>query len=122
MKTKAVLNALAALSQATRLAIFRHLVEAGPKGSTVGPIADVLGLAAATLSFHLKELTNAELLVNHQEGRFIRYAVNFDTMNRLIAYLTENCCGGRPDLCGPSCAPTKRSSKPSQSTRKRISQ
>lgn len=109
METKAVLGALAALSQATRLAIFRYLVEAGPEGSTVGPVADALGLAAATLSFHLKELTHAGLLVSRQEGRFIRYAANFDTMNGLVAYLTENCCGGRPELCGPACAPAKRS-------------
>ena len=119
METKAVLDALAALSQATRLAIFRYLIEAGPEGSTVGPIADALGLAAATLSFHLKELTRAELLVSRQEGRFIRYAANFDTMNGLVAYLTENCCGGKPQLCGPSCAPPKR--KKSIPSRKRVS-
>jgi DNA-binding transcriptional ArsR family regulator len=116
METNAVLDALAALSQATRLAIFRHLVEAGPDGATVGSIADAHGLAAATLSFHLKELTRAQLLVSRQEGRFIRYAANFDTMNGLIGYLTENCCGGNPELCGPSCASTKR---PSKTLRKR---
>ena len=120
METKAVLDALAALSQATRLAIFRYLVEAGPEGSTVGPVADALGLAAATLSFHLKELTNAALLGSRQEGRFIWYAANFDTMNGLVAYLTENCCGGKPELCGPSCAPAKRSK--SNPSRKRVSE
>jgi len=119
MESASALAALAALSQATRLAIFRYLVEAGPQGSNVGPIADVLDLPAATLSFHLKELTHADLLVSRQEGRFIRYAANFDTMNGLVAYLTENCCAGRPDLCGPACKPSKQSSKVARSPRKR---
>ena len=107
MKTSAALAALAALAQESRLAVFRHLVEAGPQGSPVGPIAEALGLPAATLSFHLKELTRAHLLVSSQEGRFIRYSANFATMNALVAYLTENCCGGQPALCGPACAPSK---------------
>ena len=107
MKTQSALAALAALAQESRLAIFRYLVEAGPEGSSVGPIAEALDLPAATLSFHLKELTHAALLVSRQKGRFIWYSANFETMNGLIAYLTENCCGGRPEMCGPSCAPTK---------------
>ncbi len=118
MKTQDALAALAALAQESRLAIFRYLVEAGPEGSSVGPIAEALGLPAATLSFHLKELTHATLLVSRQEGRFIWYSANFETMNGLIAYLTENCCGGRPEMCGPSCTPTKTTAK---TTRKRIS-
>ncbi len=117
MKTHAALAALAALAQESRLAIFRYLVEAGPDGSSVGPIAEALGLPAATLSFHLKELTHAALLVSRQEGRFIWYSANFETMNGLIEYLTENCCGGKPELCGPSCAPTKAVTK---TARKRI--
>lgn len=117
MKTTPALAALAALAQESRLAIFRYLVEAGPEGSSVGPIAEALGLPAATLSFHLKELSHAALLVSRQEGRFIWYSANFETMNGLIAYLTENCCGGRPELCGPACPPSKSASK---TTRKRI--
>lgn len=109
--------ALAALAQESRLAIFRYLVEAGPAGSTVGSIADALDLPAATLSFHLKELTRAALLDSQQEGRFIRYAANFATMNDLIGYLTENCCGGQPELCGPVCSP---STSPAKTIRKRI--
>lgn len=108
MKTKDALVALAALAQESRLAVFRHLVEAGPQGSPVGPVADALSLPAATLSFHLKELTRANLLVGSQEGRFIRYTANFATMNALVAYLTENCCGGQPDLC---CAPPQAASR-----------
>jgi DNA-binding transcriptional ArsR family regulator len=117
VKTLAALTALAALAQESRLAIFRYLVEKGPEGSSVGPIADALSLPAATLSFHLKELSHASLLVSRQEGRFVWYSTNFQTMQGLIEYLTENCCGGRPELCGPACAPAKATAK---STRKRI--
>jgi ArsR family transcriptional regulator len=105
MKTKSALDALAALAQESRLAIFRYLVEVGPGGSPVGRIAEKLKMPAATLSFHLKELTHAALLISRQEGRFIWYVANFDTMNALVAYLTENCCAGQPGLCGPVCAP-----------------
>ena len=116
MEIQTALAALAALAQESRLAIFRYLVEVGPQGSIVGQIADALDLAPATLSFHLKELSRAGLLVAKQEGRFIRYIANFDTMNGLVGYLTENCCGGRPEQCAPACSP-----KPSKSTRKRVS-
>jgi ArsR family transcriptional regulator len=118
MKTYMAIAALAALAQESRLAIFRYLVEAGPEGSTVGSIAEALDLPAATLSFHLKELTRAALLNSQQEGRFIRYSANFDTMNNLIGYLTENCCGGKPELCSPICSPSTSSS--AKTTRKRI--
>jgi DNA-binding transcriptional ArsR family regulator len=112
MKTKDALAALAALAQESRLAIFRHLVEAGPEGLPVGKIADALGLPAATLSFHLKELTQAGLLESRQDGRFIWYATHFATMNALIGYLTENCCGGKPGLCTPPAKPLRpRSTK-----------
>ncbi len=116
MKTNEALSALAALAQRTRLDVFRHLVRAGRDGAPVGSIADALGVAAPTLSFHLKELSHAGLVASQQEGRFIRYTADFAAMNDLIAYLTENCCGGRPELCAPSCAPKKKSS----SQRKRI--
>jgi ArsR family transcriptional regulator len=109
MKTDDALAALAALSQRTRLEIFRHLVEAGPDGAQVGAIAEALDVPAPTLSFHLKELSHAELVSGRQEGRFVRYTANFDAMNGLVAYLTENCCRGQPDLCGPVCAPKKSS-------------
>ena len=105
MEIKSALGALSALAQESRLAIFRYLVEAGPEGAVVGTIGESLKLAPATLSFHLKELSHADLLVSRQEGRFVRYSANFDTMNGLIAYLTENCCGGRS--CEVACAPTK---------------
>jgi DNA-binding transcriptional ArsR family regulator len=107
MKTNAALAALAALSQRTRLEVFRFLVEAGPEGAAVGSIADALKVPAPTLSFHLKELSHADLVTSRQEGRFIRCTANFTAMNGLVAYLTENCCRGQPDLCGPTCAPKK---------------
>ena len=109
MKTEAALAALAALSQRTRLDVFRYLVEAGPGGAAVGSIADALKVAAPTLSFHLKELSHADLVTSKQEGRFIRYAANFAAMNGLVDFLTENCCRGQPELCAPSCAPKKSS-------------
>jgi DNA-binding transcriptional ArsR family regulator len=107
MKTDAALAALAALSQRTRLDVFRHLVEAGPAGAAVGSIADALQVAAPTLSFHLKELSHADLVTGTQEGRFVRYTANFAAMNGLVAYLTENCCRGQPALCAPACSPVK---------------
>ncbi len=111
MKTKNALVALGALAQESRLAIFRYLVEIGPQGSPVGKIADALDFPAATLSFHLKELSHAELLVSRQDGRFIWYAANFDAMNGLIAYLTENCCAGQTGACVTTCAPKSRKTR-----------
>ncbi|MDN3577123.1 metalloregulator ArsR/SmtB family transcription factor [Chitinimonas viridis] len=92
MESKTVVNLLAALAQDTRLAIFRLLVVQGPAGMTVGKIGEMLAVAPATLSFHLKELNRAGLIQARQEGRFIHYAANFDTMNDLLRYMTENCC------------------------------
>lgn len=83
---------LAALAQESRLAVFRLLVRQGPEGLAAGEIAAKLKVPAATMSFHLKELSNAGLLKARQEGRFIYYAPDFKVMNALVAYLTENCC------------------------------
>ena len=94
METKNTIQALAALAQETRLSIFRLLVVAGPEGMAVGKIAEQLDLANATLSFHLKELTNAGLTNATPNGRSIIYAADFTTMNSLVLYLTENCCVG----------------------------
>jgi DNA-binding transcriptional ArsR family regulator len=105
METKSALAALSALSQRTRLAIFRYLVETGPGGAAAGAIGAALKLAPATLSFHLKELSHAGLVASRQDGRFIWYSANFAAMNGLVAYLSENCCAGQP--CGPVCAPAK---------------
>jgi DNA-binding transcriptional ArsR family regulator len=104
METKGVLTALSALAHDTRLAVFRLLVETGPDGLPVGKIGERLGTAPATLSFHLKELANAALVTMRHEGRFIYCAANFATMNGLLAYLTENCCG-TGTACVPCCVP-----------------
>ena len=104
----ATLKALAALAQDTRLALFRLLVEQGPAGLTPGKIAEVLDVPPATLSFHLKELANAGLIRARQESRFIHYSADFEAMNGLVAYLTENCCrasGGCDAACAPECNP-----------------
>jgi len=106
METSVVIKSLAALAQDSRLAIFRLLVEAGPGGMAAGKIAEQLQVAPATLSFHLKELSNAGLLVSRQDGRFVIYAANFDAMNALVTFLTRNCCGGRP--CGPAALPAAK--------------
>ncbi len=93
------ISALAALAHETRLTIFRTLVQAGESGLPAGQLAKELNIPNATLSFHLKELTHAELAIARQESRFIYYSANFETMNGLIDYLTENCCAGNP--CSP---------------------
>src|SRR6476660_421295 len=98
MDTSDVLAALSALAQESRLATFRLLVQAGPEGMSPGKIGEELGIPASSLSFHLKELTHAGLLSATQSGRHVIYAANFATMNGLIAFLTENCCGGQPCL------------------------
>jgi len=102
MDTKAVLAALSALAQESRLAVFRLLIQAGPSGLAASKIAEHLDIAPSSLSFHLKELTHAGLLVPKQDGRFVIYSANVDVMNGLIGFLTENCCGGVP--CGSASA------------------
>ena len=94
MKIETAVSLLAALAQNSRLALFRLLVQKGPDGMAAGEIAERLGVAPNTLSFHLKELSNAGLLKSRQEGRFVYYAPDFKAMNGLLAYLTENCCAG----------------------------
>ncbi|MFM0329467.1 ArsR/SmtB family transcription factor [Paraburkholderia strydomiana] len=94
MDSNLVVRALSALAHESRLAIFRALVVAGPDGMPAGEIAQQLGLSPSSLSFHLKDLSHAELVRARQDGRFIFYSANFDSMNGLIGFLTENCCAG----------------------------
>lgn len=103
MKSEIAVSRLYALAQESRLAVFRLLVQKGPDGLPAGEIAAKLKIAPATLSFHLKELSAAGLLVSRQEGRFIFYAPDFKAMNALLGYLTENCCAGssKPATCSP---------------------
>lgn len=92
-------EALSALAQETRLRVYRLLVEAGPEGVSAGRIGEELDLPPATLSFHLAHLARAGLAQSRQDGRFVIYSADFQNMNALVGYLSENCCGGR------SCAP-----------------
>jgi DNA-binding transcriptional ArsR family regulator len=99
MEPDQVVTALAALAQPTRLAIYRMLVAAGKDGMAAGQLAEALNAAPASLSFHFKTLSHAGLVESRQDGRFIYYTANFDVMNGLVNYLTENCCGGNPGAC-----------------------
>jgi DNA-binding transcriptional ArsR family regulator len=105
METKSTIAALAALAQESRLAVFRLLVQAGPAGMAASKIAEQISASPSALSFHLKELTHAQLVNSRNEGRFVIYSANFETMNGLIAFLTDNCCGG--NVCTPAtvCRP-----------------
>lgn len=109
METRAAIGALAALAQDSRLAVFRLLVQVGPSGIAASKIAEQLGVPSSSLSFHLKELTHAGLIVPRQDGRFVIYSANFATMNSLVAFLTENCCGGNPcvSIVAQECADDK---------------
>ena len=104
METNDIVKALAALAQASRLEIFRTLVVAGTEGLTPSALSEALGVAPNTLSFHLKELTHAGLVAQERAGRNLIYRAQFDRMNALIGYLTENCCQGQ--ACLPSAATT----------------
>jgi ArsR family transcriptional regulator len=99
MDTKSVITALSALAQESRLAVFRLLVQAGPEGRAATSIADDLGIAPSSLSFHLKELTHSNLVIQTKAGRSLIYSANFEAMNALLGFLTENCCGG--NACAP---------------------
>jgi ArsR family transcriptional regulator len=103
METKKVLTALSALAQESRLAVFRLLVQAGPAGLAASKISEQIGVPPSSLSFHLKELVHADLISYKQDGRYIIYAADFATMNGVLAFLTENCCGGQS--CAP-CSPS----------------
>ena len=101
MNKPQVLAALAALAQDNRLDVFRLLVEAGPPGVPAGSVAKALKLAPNTLTFHFDRLREASLVAVRREGRSMIYTAQYDAMNGLIAFLTENCCRGAAEACGP---------------------
>ena len=105
MDPQAVIPALGALAQEHRLAAFRLLVQTGAEGLPAGVIAEKLGVAPSSLSFHLAQLANAGLITQRRQSRQIIYAADYAAMNALMAYLTENCCGGVPCFATPTCQP-----------------
>ena len=104
MQEANVIRSLAALAHEARLRIFRALVVAGPEGLTPSLLVDQLGIAPTALSFHLKELLNAQLVSQERQGRNLLYRAAFPVMNDLLAYLTENCCGGDTSDCAVGTA------------------
>ena len=108
MKKADAVAALAALAQDSRLDVFRLLVQAGPDGMPAGQVAAALDLAPNTLTFHFDRLRDAGLVTVRREGRSMIYAAQFDTMNALLGFLTENCCQGAAEMCAPAtCKPAK---------------
>lgn len=111
METIDAVRSLGALAQETRLSVFRLLVQAGTAGLAAGALAERLGVANATLSFHFKELTHAGLIRSRQEGRYIYYSANYAAMNDLLQFLTENCCKGVQCLSPEPCCEPERESR-----------
>ncbi len=117
MKTPDVIEALGALAHEHRLAIYRLLVQRGPEGLSAGAIGQRIGLLPSSLTFHLQNLQRAGLIAQRRESRQLFYSVDFNVMNGLVSYLTENCCGNSGADCAMGCAPAapvktpKRASK-----------
>jgi DNA-binding transcriptional ArsR family regulator len=117
MEMSDAIVALSALAQENRIEAYRLLVQAGPDGLPAGEVAARLKLPPNTLTFHFDRLRQAGLVTVRREGRLMIYAARFDTMNALLGYLTENCCGGAAELCAPpACAPTRQHSKRQKDT------
>jgi len=104
-------QALAALAHIHRLAVFRALVEQGPAGLSAGAIAETVGLLPSSLTFHLRHLQRAGLITQRRASRQLFYAADFAAINDLIAYLTDNCCGGDAAACAPTRQPVTRKRK-----------
>ena len=109
MKAKDVIEALGALAHEHRLGIYRLLVEQGPAGLPAGRVASKLGLVPSSLTFHLQVLQRAGLINQRRESRQLIYSADFDVMNGVVGYLTENCCAGSGE-CAPACKPVRSTS------------
>jgi ArsR family transcriptional regulator len=108
MKNIDAVTALAALAQEHRLAVFRLLVQAGPDGLPAGQVADAVDLSPSALTFHFDRLRSAGLVTVRRDGRSMIYAAQFETMDTLLGFLTENCCQGAAEACAPAvCKPAK---------------
>jgi DNA-binding transcriptional ArsR family regulator len=108
MEKSDAIAALAALAQDNRLDVFRLLVQAGPEGMPAGAVAEALGLAPNTLTFHFDRLRTAGLVTVRREGRSMIYAAQFETMNGLLGFLSENCCGGVSCAPAAECKPARK--------------
>ena len=111
MKTTCIIDALGALAHEHRLAIYRLLIQRGPEGLPAGAIGERVGLVPSSLTFHLQNLQRAGLITQQRVSRQLIYSADFDAMNGLIGYLTENCCADSSAECSPSCAPAAKSAK-----------
>lgn len=109
MKAASAIEALGALAQEHRLALFRLLVQAGDKGMAAGAIAEKLGVPNSSLSFHLAQLRSAGLILQERQHRSLIYRANYPAMNALVAYLMENCCAGADCGVAPVCEPVSQS-------------
>jgi len=108
MEISDAVTALAALAQDNRLDVFRLLVQAGPEGMPAGQVAEALGLAPNTLTFHFDRLRSAGLVTVRRDGRSMIYTAQYEAMNALLGFLTDNCCQGAAEKCAPAvCKPTK---------------
>jgi len=117
MESHLAVKRLSAIAHDTRLDVFRLLVKAGPEGMAAGDIARELDTAANTMSAQLLVLSNAGLIRARREGRSIIYAVNYDAMRDLLMFLTEDCCGGRAEMCAPLADVLSRCCPPSKGAR-----
>lgn len=111
MKEKSAIVALSALASEARLSVFRLLVKRGPQGFTPSELSDRLEIPAPTLSFHLKELLRAELIMSRRDGRNLFYSPDFERMSSLLGFLTENCCSLAEGACASDCQPTETQHK-----------
>jgi ArsR family transcriptional regulator len=118
MKTSSVVAALSALAHDHRLAIYRLLVERGPDGLPAGVIGERVGLLPSTLTFHLQNLQRAGLIAQQRNSRQLIYSADFDAMNGLIGYLTENCCGQSDSACATACKTTAVAARPRNKSRR----
>jgi len=105
MKAASAVEALGALAQEHRLAVFRQLVQAGDNGMAAGAIAEAIGIPGSSLSFHLAQLRHAGLILQERQHRSLIYRANYTAMNALLGYLTENCCAGSACEAEPACVP-----------------
>lgn len=111
MESQVVVAALGALAHESRLTVFRALVKRGPEGYTPTALLERIDIPAPTLSFHLKELQRAGLLTSRREGRFLYYSANFETMQGLIDFLTDQCCSLSDEACDTTCKPVAATGK-----------